>query len=132
MTQFAIQVTSSIYTVVIDAYPNTTTVEQGTTLILVCRVVGVPSTTVLMYNWTCPGGCDAGTVDPEWAARIQQGNMLVVNVRNGRDDGIYTCTFVGEDSTQQMGTASYTLTAASKLCISCMPYAVGQTPQIQL
>ena len=133
MTQFAIQVTSSIYTVVVDAYPNTTTVEQGTTLILVCRVVGVPSTTVLRYNWTCPGDyCDAGAVDPEWAARIKQGNILVVNVRNSRDNGAYTCTVVGGDSTQQMGTAGYTLTAASKLCISCMPSAVGQTPQIQL
>ena len=93
----------------------------------------MPSTTVLSYQWTCPGGyCDAGAVDPEWAARIQQGNILVVNVRNSSDTGTYTCTVVGEDSTQQMGTASYTLTAASKLCISCMPYAVGQTPQIQL
>ena len=52
--------------VVIDAYPNTAMVEQGTTLILVCRDVGVPSTTVLSYQWTCPRGyCDAGAVDPE-------------------------------------------------------------------
>ena len=118
MTQFAIQVTSSIYTVVIDAYPNTVLLEQGTTLILVCRVVGVPSTTVLRYQWTCPGGyCDAGAVDPEWAARIQLGNILVVNIRNGSDNGAYTCTVVGEASTQQVGSAIYTLTVASKLCI---------------
>ena len=103
--------------VVIDAYPNTTTVEQGTTLILVCRVVGVPSTTVLSYQWTCPGGyCDAGAVDPEWAVRIQQDNILVVNVRNGTDNGTYTCTVVG-DSTQQMGTASYTFTVTCELCM---------------
>ena len=70
-------------------------VEQGTTLVLVCRVVGVPSTTVLSYQWTCPGGsCDAGAVDPEWAARIQQGNILVVNVRNGMDNSNWTCTVV--------------------------------------
>ena len=63
------------------SYPNTTEVEQGTTLVLVCRVVGVPSITVLSYQWTCPGGsCDAGAVDPEWAAKVQQGNILVVNV----------------------------------------------------
>ena len=81
------------HTVVIDAYPNNATVEQGTTLVLVCRVVGVPSTTLLSYEWTYPGGsCDAGAVDPEWAAKVQQGNILVVNMRNGKDTGNYTCT----------------------------------------
>ena len=109
--------TSFSATVVIDAYPNTATVEQGTTLILVCRVVGVPSTTVLSYQWTCPGGyCDAGGVDPEWAVRIQQGNILVVNVRRQNvDNGVYTCTVQG--NSQQVGTATYTLTVASELCI---------------
>ena len=105
-----------ILTVVIDAYPNTTEVEQGTTLVLVCRVVGVPSTTVRMlsYKWTCPGGsCDAGAVDPEWAAKVQQGNILVVNVRNDNDAGGYTCTVDVEDSTtQQVGVDVFTLSVA--------------------
>ena len=102
--------------VVIDAFPNTAMVKQGTTLILVCRVVGVPSTTALSYQWTCPGGyCDAGAVDPKWAARIQQGNILVVNVRTHvNDTGDYTCTVVG-DSTQQMGKDGYTLTVTGEL-----------------
>ena len=102
--------------VVIDSYPNTTTVEQGTTLILVCRVVGVPSTTVLSYQWTCPGDyCDAGEVDLKWAARIQQGNILVVNVRTQDDDnGIYTCTVVDRESTQQVGIARYILSVAGE------------------
>ena len=106
--------TSVVFAVVIDAYPNTATVEQGTTLILVCRVVGVPSTTVLSYQWTCPGGyCDAGGVDLEWAARIQQGNILVVNVRRqSADNGVYTCTV--QCNSQQVGTAMYTLTVASE------------------
>ena len=53
----------------------------------------MPSTTVLSYQWTCPGGsCDAGAVDPEWAAKIEQGNILVVNVRRqNADGGTYTC-----------------------------------------
>ena len=95
-------------------------VEQGTTLILVCRVVGVPSTTVLSYQWTCPGGyCDAGAVDPEWAARIQQGNILVVNVRTQEDDnGIYNCTVVENNSIPQVGTASYTLSVASEYAVA--------------
>ena len=107
-----------ILTVVIDAYPNTTEVEQGTTLVLVCRVVGVPSTTVRMlsYEWTCPGGsCDAGAVDPEWAAKVQQGNILVVNVRNDNDNGCYTCTVDVEDSTtRQVGVDVFTLSVASE------------------
>ena len=92
-------------------------VEQGTTLILVCRVVGVPSTTVLSYQWTCPGGyCDAGAVDLEWAARIQQGNILVVNVRNSSDNGDYTCTVMA--NTQQVETATYTLLVTSEYSVA--------------
>ena len=91
-------------------------VEQGSTLVLVCRVVGVPSTTVLSYQWTCPGdSCDAGAVDSEWAAKVQQGNILVVNVRNGNDGGNYTCTVVEKDSTtQQVGVDVFTLSVASE------------------
>ena len=113
----------TIFTVVIDAYPNTAMVEQGTTLILVCRVVGVPSTTVLSYQWTCPGGyCNAGAVDPEWAARIQQGNILVVNVHRANDDnGNYTCTVM--TNAQQVGTATYTLSVASELCTGTIWHA---------
>ena len=101
--------------VVIDAYPNTAMVEQGTTLVLVCRVVGVPSTTVLSYQWTCPGGsCDAGAVDPEWAAKIQQNNILVVNVRHASgDSGDYTCRVMANE--QLVGTTLYTVAVKSKL-----------------
>ena len=103
------------HTVVIDAYPNTTTVEQGITLVLVCRVVGVPSTTMLSYQWTCPGGsCDAGAVDSEWAAKVQQGNILVVNVRNGNDTGGYTCTVMG--SSTQLVSVPHSVTVTSELC----------------
>ena len=106
----------TLYTVVIDAYPNTAMVEQGTTLVLVCRVVGVPSTTVLSYQWTCPGGsCDAGAVDPEWAAKVQQGNILVVNVRNGNDAGNYTCTVM--DSSTQLASGTHSVTVTSELCV---------------
>ena len=111
----------TLYTVVIDAYPNTAEVEQGTTLVLVCRVVGVPSTTVPIYQWTCPGGsCDAGAVDPEWAAKVQQGNILVVNVRNVNDAGDYTCTVM--DSTTQLASGTHSVTVTSKLCI--VPWAM--------
>ena len=49
------------HSVVLDAYPNTATMELGSTLDLVCRVVGVPSTTVLSYiSVDLWGSCDAG------------------------------------------------------------------------
>ena len=111
------------HTVVIDAYPNTATVEQGITLVLVCRFVGVPSSTVRMlsYQWTCPGGsCNAGAVDPEWAAKVQQGNILVVNVRNGNDTGDYTCTVMG--SSTQLASVTHSVTVTSELCI--VPWAM--------
>ena len=78
----------------------------------------MPSTTVLSYQWTCPGGyCDAGAVDPEWAARIQQGNILVVNVRRANaDNGAYTCTVMA--NIQQVGTATYTLSVASEYAVA--------------
>ena len=112
-----------VHAAVIDAYPNTAMVEQGTTLVLVCRVVGVPSTTVLSYQWTCPGGsCDAGAVDPEWAAKVQQGNILVVNVRNGNDTGDYTCTVM--DSSTQLASVTHSVTVTSELCI--VPWAMSR------
>ena len=67
------------------------------------------SITVLSYQWTCPGGsCDA--------AKVQQGNILVVNVRRHDDGGSYNCTVW--DSSQQVGAESYLLTVAGELiCI---------------
>ena len=74
---------------------------------------------MLSYQWSCPGGsCDAGAVDPEWAAKVQQGNILVVNVRNGNDAGDYTCT-VMDTRTQLESTHSVTVT--SELCIVPQP-----------
>ena len=68
---------------------------------------------MLSYQWTCPGGsCDAGAVDPEWAAKVQQGNILVVNVRRHDDGGSYNCTVW--DSSQQAGADSYLLSVAGE------------------
>ena len=75
----------------------------------------MPSTTVLSYQWTCPGGyCDAGGVDPEWAARIQQDNILVVNVRSQVNDtglGDYVC--IVWNSMQQVGRAVHTISSVT-------------------
>ena len=69
----------------------------------------MPSTTVLSYQWTCPGGsCDAGAVDPEWAAKVQQGNILVVNVCNDNDAGSYACA-VQDRTPEDFGSANYSM-----------------------
>ena len=79
----------------------------------------MPSTTEPRYNWTCPGGyCDTGAVDPEWAARFQQGNILVVNIRNGNDNGTYTCIVMV--NTKQVGNASYTLSVESEFYVATL------------
>ena len=83
----------------------------------------MPSTTVLSYQWTCPGGsCDAGAVDPEWAAKVQQDNILVVNMRNDSDTGDYTCTVMG--STTQLASVTHSVNVTSELCI--VPWAMSR------
>ena len=97
-------------------------------MVLVCRVVGVPASTMLSYDWTCPGAgdsCNAGEVEPEWAAKVQQGNILVVNVRNDNDAGEYTCTVM--DSSTQLASGTHSVTVTSELCI--VPWAMPRKIQ---
>ena len=85
----------------------------------------MPSATVpmLSYQWTCPdGSCNAQGVDPEWAAMIQQGNILVVNVRNGNDAGGYTCTVMGRST--QLAPVTHSVTVTGELCI--VPWAMSR------
>ena len=100
----------------IDAYPSTSDVRQGTTVILVCRVVGAPSSTsaVLRYEWTCAGQEDDGRCDsrtpPEVSKMYQIGNVLVVNVvRSSLDDGEYTCTVKDQNNAMVGSTARHNL-----------------------
>ena len=78
---------------------------------------------MLSYTWSCPNGsCNAQGVDPEWAARIKQGNILVVNVRNGNDTGDYTCTVMY--SSTQLVPVTHSITVTSELCI--VPWAMSR------
>ena len=78
----------------------------------------MPPTTVLSYQWTCPGGsCDAGAVDPEWAAKVQQGSILVVNLCNDSDGGNYTCT-VQDSTTKELGSASYSVAVTCEYAVT--------------
>ena len=80
-------------TVKIDAYPNTTEVEQGTTVVLVCRVVGVPYGSELTYNWTCANGstCDNPSEPSQHGSRRQYNGTVVLDIVNGQDSGEYQC-----------------------------------------
>ena len=81
----------------------------------------MPASTMLNYDWTCPGAgdsCNAGEVDPMWAAKVQQDNILVVNVRNGSDNGEYNCTVHKDMEQLQMLTARYTLRVAGEYSVA--------------
>ena len=94
-------------TVVIDAYPNTPQVSQGTTVVLVCHVAGVPSDTMVTYQWSCPSyRCNASglQIDGNITSRRQEGNIVVVDVVNTTDSGTYTCTVRSSESTVGIGT----------------------------
>ena len=71
--------------VVIDSYPPGTTVEQGESIVLVCRVVGVLPVT-LSYSWTC--NCN-GT-------EVVSGNRLRIGaISNSLHGGMITCSVTG-------------------------------------
>ena len=94
---------------VIDAYPNTPQVSQGTTVVLVCHVAGVPSDTMVTYQWSCPSyGCNARGLQPDGniPSRRQEGNTVVVDVVNTTDSGTYTCTVRSSGSSLDSGTYS--------------------------
>ena len=98
-----------IHTVVIDAYPNTTQVSQGTTVVLICRVAGVPSDTMVTYQWSCPiYGCNARGLqsDGNIPSRRQEGNIVVVDVVNTTDSGTYICNVTSSGSSLGSGTYS--------------------------
>ena len=78
---------------------------------------------MLSYDWTCPGAgdsCNAGAVDPEWAAKVQQSNILVVNVRNGNDAGDYTCTVMDTSTQLTSRTHSVTVTSELSFLVTCI------------
>ena len=75
--------------VVIDPYPPVTTVEQGESIVLVCRVVGVLPSVTLSYGWSCGGWACTGTEEVS-------GNRLKIDVLNGGNlQGTFTCSVTG-------------------------------------
>ena len=66
------------------------TVQLGKTVILVCRVSGIPYGVQTSYRWTCPNGtCNiGGGRNPN---RKTYNDTLIINILSATDDGEYTC-----------------------------------------
>ena len=96
-------------TVKIDAYPNTTEVEQGTTVVLVCRVVGVPYGRELTYSWTCARGktCDNPSEPSQRGSRRQYNNTVVVDIVKEWDNGDYQCSVSNRSDGVRLGSNTH-------------------------
>ena len=92
--------------VVIDGYTvNSTltspaTLPLGTTLILVCRLSGIPHGQQTNYTWTCP---NTPCQQTGYAGRKINNNIIAINTTSTSDGGTYTCTVTagGMEASQQ-------------------------------
>ena len=95
--------------VIIDSYPPVTTVEQGESIVLVCRVVGVLPSVTLSYSWTCRNGrtCE-GT-------EVVSGNRLRIGaISSALHGGTFTCSVTGS-GVPVSGTLDLTVTGEKKV-----------------
>ena len=87
--------------VIIDSYPPVTNVEQGESIVLVCRVVGVLPSMTLSYSWTCNGGTCEGT-------EVVSGNRLRIGaISTSLHGGTFRCSVTG---VSDIGTFTLTVT----------------------
>ena len=92
--------------VVIDGYTvnstinSATTLPLGTTVILVCRISGIPHGLQTNYHWTCPNKPCQQT---GYAGRKINNNIIAINITSTSDGGTYTCTVTaeGREASQQ-------------------------------
>ena len=81
--------------VVIDGYTVNSTLNSpatlllGTTLILVCRLSGIPHGQQTTYTWTCP---NTPCQQTGYAGRKINNNIIAINITSTSDGGTYTCT----------------------------------------
>ena len=96
--------------VIIDSYPPVTAVEQGESIVLVCRVVGVLPSVTLSYSWACNGRTCEGT-------EVVSGNRLRIGaISNGLHGGTFTCS-VAESGVSVSGTFTFTVTGEEKYSV---------------
>ena len=106
-------------TVNIDAYPNTTEVEQGITVVLVCRVVGVPYGSELTYSWTCASGrtCDNPSKLSQVGSRRQYNNTVVVDIIKEWENGDYKCSVSNRSDGMILGSDTHRISVTGLLDI---------------
>ena len=92
--------------VVIDGYTVNSTLNSpatlplGTTVILVCRISGIPHGLQTNYHWTCPNGpCQQTGYD----GRKINNNIITINITSTSDGGTYICnvTAQGREDSQR-------------------------------
>ena len=92
--------------VVIDGYTASSTLNSpatlplGRTLILVCRLSGIPHGQQTTYTWTCP---NTPCQQTGYAGRKINNNIIAINTTSTSDGGTYTCTVTteGMEASQQ-------------------------------
>ena len=111
-------------TVKIDTYPNTSEVEQGTTVVLVCRVVGVAYGSELTYKWTCASGstCDNPSEPSQHGSRRQYNNTVVVDIVHNGDNGDYQCNITNRRDGVKLGSDTHRISVTG---LSTYIYVVG-------
>ena len=79
----------------IDATRNSpATLSLGATIILKCRVSGIPHGLQTKYHWTCPNGpCQR----KGFIGRQINNNVLAINITSISDGGTYTCYITTEE-----------------------------------
>ena len=112
-------------TVILDGYTttstldSTTTLQLGTTLILICRTGGIPHGTDLTYTWTCPNGpCDVG--QGRNTNRKTYQDRLLVNILLTSDAGTYTCQVGLSTTSQVLGTDQFVLGVEGRGVYTCI------------
>ena len=115
---------SALSAVVIDSYPPVTAVEQGESIVLVCRVVGVLPSVTLSYNWTCNGGTCEGS-------EVVSGNRLRIGaISNALHGGTFRCSVTGS-GVSVSGTFTLTVTGEEstrstfRICHMCVTAMVA-------
>ena len=76
-----------------STFNSTATLQLGTTLILVCRISGIPHGLQTNYHWTCPNEpCQRTGYD----GRKIINNIIAINITSTSDGGTYTCNVTAE------------------------------------
>ena len=99
--------------VVIDGYTNSRSIltslatqPLGSTVILVCRVSGIPHGLQANYHWTCPHGPCQQT---GYVGRKINNNIIAINITSANDGGKYTCTVTAKGKVEFFGNQQFLL-----------------------